>query len=260
MRVAVIGGTGIRFLAREGVEAEVINTPYGQAYVWRTSVEEDEVVFLARHGPDHHLPPHRVNYRANMKALQLLGVERVMAAYAVGSLHAGVPPRSLVALDQLLDFTRGRQSTFFDGGASGLVHTDVTEPFCPALRARLLERAEARGLGMLARGTYVCTEGPRFETAAEVRMFARLGGDVVGMTGVPETPLARELGLHYAAVALSINWGAGIKSSLEVVREGLEEIRAAMLDLFVEVLRSPSLPPCGCQRASFVVKPPQDGT
>lgn len=259
MRVAVIGGTGIRWTARQGVEADAVETPYGEVLVWRTSVEDDEVIFLARHGPDHHLPPHRVNYRANIKALQQLGVERVMAAYAVGSLHAGVPPRSLVALDQLLDFTRGRQSSFYDGGASGVVHTDMTEPFCPALRARLLERAEARGLGVVPRGTYVCTEGPRLETAAEVRLFAQLGGDVVGMTGVPEAVLARELGLHYGAVALSINWGAGIKPMLEIVREGLEEIRGAMLDLFVEVLRSPTLPPCGCQNARMVVRPPQDG-
>ncbi len=258
MRVAVIGGTGIRWMAQQGVEADSVETPYGPVQVWRTCVEDDEVIFLPRHGPDHHLPPHRVNYRANIKALQQLGVKRVMAAYAVGSLHAAVPPRSLVALDQLLDFTRGRQSTFYDGGASGVVHTDMTEPFCPALRARLLERAEARGLGIVPRGTYICTEGPRIETAAEVRMFAQLGGDVVGMTGVPEAPLARELGLHYAAVALAINWGAGIKAALEFVREGLEEVRAAMLDLFVDVLRSPNLPPCGCQNASMVVRPPQD--
>lgn len=256
MRVAIIGGTGIYEMGQGQFEPRIIETPYGQAQVYLGQDEFADLVFLARHGPEHHLPPHRVNYRANIKALQQLEVSRVLAAFAVGSLHTGIPPRSLVALDQYLDFTQGREVTFFEGGTSGVAHVEVTEPYCAGLRQQVLALAAGHGLEIRPRGTYVCTNGPRLETAAEVRMYAQLGGDVVGMTGLPEAPLARELGLHYAGVALSINWGAGLKGPIEIEREGMDQIRAAMLSLFVEALRVPSLEPCGCQTALLVVHPP----
>lgn len=258
MRVAIIGGTGVYAIEGRQFKSHIVDTPFGQAQVYLGQGESEDLVFLTRHGPDHSVPPHRINYRANLKALEQLGVERILATFAVGSLQPTIPPRSLVALDQFIDFTHGRETTFFDGGSSGLAHVDVTEPYCPGLRERVLALAAERGLEIRPKGTYVCVNGPRFETAAEIRMYAQLGGDVAGMTGVPEVSLARELGIHYAAVALSINWAAGLKGPVEIVRSGLDEIRAALLSLFVEALRSPSLGPCNCESAVLMVHPPEE--
>ncbi|RPJ48331.1 MAG: S-methyl-5'-thioadenosine phosphorylase, partial [Chloroflexi bacterium] len=138
------------------------------------------------------------------------GVRHVLATFAVGSLRMTIPPLALVAVDQFLDFTQGRAHTFFAGEHNGFAHTDMTNPLCSGLRAGLLQLAAQRGLNVIPTGVYACTNGPRLETAAEVRMLAQLGGDVVGMTGVPEMPLAREAGLHYAGVAYVINYGAGL--------------------------------------------------
>jgi 5'-methylthioadenosine phosphorylase len=258
MRGAIIGGTGISEMAGTPLRPEVVETPWGQAEVFMGQGNAEDLVFLPRHGPDHHIPPHRINYRANIKALEQLGVKRVLATFAVGSLHLNVPPRSLVALDQFIDFAHGREGTFFDGGRFGLAHTEMTDPYCPGLREQMLAVAAERGLEILPSGTYVCFNGPRFETAAEVRMSAQLGGDVVGMTGVPEVSLARELGLHYAAVALSINWGAGLKGPIEIVTSGLDELRAGLLSVFVEALRAPTLGACGCESAVHVMQPPAE--
>ena len=260
MRVAIIGGTGVYAIEGRQFKSHIVDTPFGQAQVYLGQGESEDLVFLTRHGLDHSVPPHRINYRANLKALEQLGVERILATFAVGSLQPTIPPRSLVALDQFIDFTHGRETTFFDGGSSGLAHVDVTEPYCPGLRERVLALAAERGLEIRPKGTYVCVNGPRFETAAEIRMYAQLGGDVAGMTGVPEVSLARELGIHYAAVALSINWAAGLKGPVEIVRSGLDEIRAALLSLFVEALRSPSLGPCNCESAVLMVHPPEEAS
>jgi len=258
MRVGIIGGTGVYQMQNGQFDPQVITTPYGKAQVYVGQGEWQDLVFLTRHGPEHHIPPHKVNYRANIKALQQLGVERVVAAFAVGSLHAGIPPRSVVLLDQFVDFTQGREGTFFEGGRSGLAHVEVTEPFCAGLRQQILALAPQHNLEIRPQGTYVCTNGPRFETAAEVRMQAQLGGDVVGMTCVPEAPLARELGIHYAGVGLSINWAAGVTESFEIEKEGMDKIRAAMLSLFVEALRVPHLAACQCESALLVVTPPAE--
>ena len=256
MYSAIIGGTG--FDQQLGVELvpEEVETPYGIVPLYRGQGELAELIFLPRHGPEHTVPPHRINYRANLKALALLGVERVLATFAVGSLHTGIAPGSLVLLDQFIDATQGRIGTFFDGGDSGLVHTAMTNPYCPALRSQLLKLASKYKLDLIPEGTYVCTDGPRFESAAEVRMYAQLGGDVVGMTGVPELSLARELGLHYAAVALSINWGAGLEEELEIVK-GLEGTERALLALFRTVLHQSALTvKCNCESSAHIIHPP----
>lgn len=256
MRGAIIGGTGFDRLTHFDLELTDISTPYGNVPLYLGRGEAEDLVFLPRHGPEHTVPPHRINYRANVMALQQLDVERALATFAVGSLHLNVEPGSLVILDQFLDFTTGREATFFDGGDSGLVHTLVTEPYCPALREQLLAHAPAHALDLVPQGTYACTNGPRFETAAEVRMLAHLGGDVVGMTGVPEAPLVRELGIHYAAVALSINWGAGlVEEEVEIVR-GLEVKKKALIALFVDVLHESVLGTCRCEASNLVVHPP----
>ncbi len=257
MRVAVIGGSRVYSLPGEWSEPEIIESRYGKTEVFLGKGDNQDLIFLPRHKHDHSAPPHRINYRANIKALQQLGVERIMATFAVGSINPDIPPRSLVALDQFLDFTSGRATTFFDGGASGLAHTDLTQPYCPALRARLLELAQQRDIDIRPSGTYVCTNGPRFETPAEIRMFTKLDGDVVGMTGVPEAILARELRIHYAAVALSINWAAGLQSSLEIVNDAdMERIKTALLGLFIDVLRTKKLASCSCIHDVMVIHQP----
>jgi 5'-methylthioadenosine phosphorylase len=227
IRLAIIGGTGVydpRIL--NDIREEIVTTPYGDALVRTGTYEGEQVVFLARHGAKHTVPPHLINYRANIWALKLLGVERVIATTAVGSLNKAMKPGDFVLCDQFLDFTKNRQATFFEGGEMGVVHTDFTEPYCPEVRPVLMEAAKAAGITAHDGGTYVCTEGPRFETPAEIRMFATLGGDLVGMTNVPEVVLAREAGLCYSTVSMVTNFGAGI-SPTALTHEEVLEVMAA---------------------------------
>lgn len=210
-RIAIIGGTGVydpEIL--DDVREERVETPYGPVTVNLGRFEGLEVAFLARHGRGHQVPPHRVNYRANIYALALLGVERVIATNAVGSLRERYAPGHFVLPDQFLDFTHGRPATFFEGGEAGVYHVDVTEPYCPQVRRVLHETGRPLGLTVHDGAVYVCTQGPRFETPAEIRMFERLGGDLVGMTSVPEVVLAREAGLCYASVGMVTNYAAGL--------------------------------------------------
>lgn len=212
VRLAVIGGTGVYDPSMlVDVREERRETPYGAALVrlGRFAATGEPVAFLARHGAGHSVPPHQVNYRANLLALKDLGVERVLATAAVGSLTRDVAPGTFVLVDQFLDFTKGRPSTYYENGR-GVAHVDVSDPYCPELRALLGEAAAEMDIPVRAGGTYVCTEGPRFETPAEIRMYAGFGGHVVGMTGVPEVVLARELSLCYATIAMVTNCAAGI--------------------------------------------------
>lgn len=216
-------------------ESRTVTTPYGEVRAEVGVLGEAEVVFLARHGRGHRVPPHRVNYRALVRALGDLGVERVVATAAVGALHEDLTTGTAVIIDQFLDFTRGRPATFHDGGAEGVVHVDVTRPYCPQLGDALERAAGEASMPVRRGGTYVCTEGPRFETAAEVRAFRMLGGDVVGMTGVPEVVLARELGLCYATLATVTNPAAGLvpdpvshEEVLAAQAAGVDRLRAAL--------------------------------
>lgn len=260
MRVAIIGGTGFYGLPGRVFHEQLIETPFGKARVFQGEGEDEDLFFLARHGIRHSVPPHRINYRANIRALEQLGVQRVLATFAVGSLRMSIPPLALVAVDQFLDFTQGRAHTFFDSEQTGFAHTDVTNPLCSGLHAGLLGLAAQRGLNILPSGVYVCTNGPRLETAAEVRMFAQLGGDVVGMTGVPEIPLAREAGLHYAGVAYVINYGAGLeKQKMEFISGGLSELKEHLLKLMLDTLRLPTLTECDCETSRFEMHAPEEG-
>ncbi|MCW3489566.1 S-methyl-5'-thioadenosine phosphorylase [Dethiobacter alkaliphilus] len=239
VELAIIGGTGVydpKLL--EDVQTLEIDTRYGRALLTQGKYQGREVVFLARHGTKHGTPPHNVNYRANIAALVKLGVKRVVATAAVGSLNEKMPPGAMILLGQFLDFTKAREATFFDGGEAGVVHTDFTAPYCPQLNGNLLTAAKQAGLELLQDGVYVCTEGPRFESAAEIRMYQKLGGDLVGMTNVPEVVLAREAGLCYSTVALSTNFGAGISPTvltheevLEVMAENVEKVRRLLMEL-----------------------------
>lgn len=226
-KIGIIGGTGVYNPdILTDVREEILDNIYGQAKVAIGTYLGREVVFLTRHGATHSVPPHLVNYRANIWALKELGVEQVLATAAVGSLNAEMAPGSFVLVDQFLDFTKNRLSTFFDGGELGVTHTDMTNPYCPNLREVLVEAAKPLATKVHQKGTYVCSEGPRFETPAEIKMYKILGGDLVGMTSVPEVVLAREAGLCYATICMVTNFAAGI-SPIELTHEEVLEVMAA---------------------------------
>jgi 5'-methylthioadenosine phosphorylase len=200
------------------------------------------VAFLARHGKGHSVPPHLVNYRANIQALKDLGVKRVIATAAVGSLNEKMAPLDFIMIDQFLDFTKTRKTTFYEGGAKGVLHVDVTDPYCPEIRSFLYNKAHLLGIKAHNGGCYVCTEGPRFETPAEIKMFRLLGGDLVGMTSVPEVVLAREAGLCYATVAMVTNYAAGISPNnlshsevLEVMKQLSSNISSLIMEAIAEL-------------------------
>ncbi len=215
-RIAIIGGSGVydpKLL--ENVREEFASTPYGKVRVKVGEYDGEEVVFLPRHGEGHSVPPHKINYRANIWALYELGVERILSTSAVGSLNEAMKPGDFVILDQLMDFTKTRHYTFYDGEGSPherrfVAHVDFTDPYCPELRKALITSAKELGFRYHPTGTYACMEGPRFETRAEIRALKILGADVVGMTQCPEAILARELEMCYASVAIVTNFAAGI--------------------------------------------------
>lgn len=214
MRIAIIGGSGVYDPGiLINIREEKIETPFGTAVLKVGTYQGEEIGFMNRHGEKHSLPPHKVNYRANIWALKKMGVERVIATAAVGSTNPDFKPGEFVIVNDFLDFTKTRTYTFFEGGEMGVVHTDFTEPYCPELRRLLLQTAAMIGVKAHDGGVYACTEGPRFETPAEIRMIRQLGGDLVGMTNVPEVILAHEVGLCYSLVAMVTNMAAGISST-----------------------------------------------
>lgn len=206
-----------------------MRTPYGEpssALVFG-QFGGAEVVFLARHGQGHVIPPHRVNYRANLWALHAAGVKRIVAVASVGGIRADHVPGALVVPDQLIDYTSGRATTYFDGHDQKVVHVDFTHPYTTSLRQQVLAAGSNCGAALIDGGIYAAVSGPRLETAAEIDRLERDGATMVGMTGMPEAALARELGLEYAAVAVVANYAAGRASSRNEV--SLEQI-AAVLD------------------------------
>jgi 5'-methylthioadenosine phosphorylase len=253
---AIIGGSGVYdpdMLSQ--LEERTVDTPFGSVDVVTGTYKGAEVAFLPRHGGGHSMPPHLINYRANMWSLYELGVERIVSTSAVGSLNEDVPPGSYVVLSNFLDFTKQRPTTFYEGPSSlvpekEVVHIDVTYPYCPQLRSVAYDAGMRCGMRMIDGGTYVCTEGPRFETAAEIRMFSMLGGDVIGMTNVPEVVLARELEMCYSSIAMVTNFAAGISDEKLTHAEVLEimgQNKKNIQHLFKEII--PSIPKsrdCGC--------------
>jgi 5'-methylthioinosine phosphorylase len=193
------------------------------------------LVFLPRHGAAHSIPPHRINYRANLWALKEAGARAVIAVAATGGLGPDCIPGALVVPDQLIDYTWGRASTFFEGEGADLVHVDFTEPYDPGLRADLVAAAGAGGLSVVRGGVYGCTQGPRLETAAEIRRLARDGCTVVGMTGMPEAALARELGLPYACLAVVANYAAGLDPGGTII--SIEDIHRTLERAMVDACR-----------------------
>jgi len=221
--IGIIGGTGLdRLDLLEDRDERVVETPYGapSAPLVHGRVESRSLVFLARHGHDHTLAPHEINYRANLWALREAAVDEIVAVAAVGGIDADPQPGGLAVPDQLIDYTWGRSGTFFEGDGVRVEHIDFTWPYAPAVRQRILDAGRTGGIPMVDGGCYAATQGPRLETAAEIRRLERDGCTLVGMTGMPEAALARELDLPYACCAVVANHAAG-KGDGEI---SLEEI------------------------------------
>lgn len=249
---AIIGGTGVYDPAvLENATTEIIDTAYGQAKVTIGTYNGKSVAFMPRHGAGHSIPPHKINYRANIAALKQLGVTQVFATAAVGSLQLEYKPGSLVLVDSFLDFTHSRPTTFFESG--GVVHVDMTDPYCHRLRSELIHAGERLNIPVHNGGTYVCTEGPRFESTAEVRLYQSFGAAVVGMTSIPEVVLAKEAELCYATLCMVTNYGAGISTTPltheEVVDEMAKNVHKMREIFFETISKLKDTRDCPCQNA-----------
>ncbi len=235
MTTAIIGGTGLTDLVGlEIIHKRKMNTPFGETSspIIHGRYCGQELLFLARHGAGHTIPPHKINYRANLWSLKELHVQQIIAIAAVGSIHPDMHPKDLVIPHQLIDYTYGREHTFFAEGLSEVTHIDFSHPYCESLRQQLSRAAQQLMLPIHTQGTYAATQGPRLETAAEINRLERDGCDIVGMTGMPEAALAKELGLCYASCAVVANYAAGRGSAeislaeiRETLHEGIEKIR-----------------------------------
>ncbi len=223
LKVAIIGGSGVykqSFL--QGEREITVDTKFGPVLVKQGTYNGRDVLFMARHGKRHTVPPHLINYRANIAAFKKLEVDAIIATAAVGTLRRDMPPGSRVIIDQFIDFTKQRPLTFYEGEEGYVVHIDFSEPYCPDIRSAILKAGAKVGQKLIDGGCYICCEGPRFETPAEIGMFKTWGVDLVGMTNVPEVILAREAGLCYATIALPTNFAAGIVSEPLIHEEVLE--------------------------------------
>ncbi|MHA2248725.1 MAG: MTAP family purine nucleoside phosphorylase [Candidatus Kariarchaeaceae archaeon] len=243
--IGIIGGSGFYNFLDESEKVEV-QTPFGQVEFEIGKVNETEVYFIPRHGKQHSILPSRINYRANIHAAFELGMEKIVATNAVGSINQDYKPGMFAIPDQIIDFTHGRESTFFDGGKysivtrsgktlSGVVHTDVSEPFDIKVRNDLLNACKLADEEVIERGTIVVANGPRFETPAEIKAFGILGGDFAGMTSSPEAFLAKELEIPYATLAVITNFAAGLQK--EVTHEEVTILFNQRIDALKNVMR-----------------------
>lgn len=248
-KIAVIGGTGFERLFRDAEHLR-LGTPYGVAPPLSIGqIDGREVVFLPRHGPTHSVPPHRINYRANAYALYEIGVERIIAVNAVGAINRDFKPGDIVIPHDFVDFTKIRPTTYYD--EAPVTHIDVSQPYCPEVRRLLIGTVRRLGLRVWEKAVLVCTEGPRFETPAEIEMFRRLGCDIVGMTGVPEVVLARELEICYATVCFVSNMAAGMQERLTPgeVSKISEQITPKLEQALIETIKALQTTPketCPC--------------
>lgn len=244
-KIAIIGGTGLTSLQNlEIMRREIVMTPYGEPsspLSYGCIQGGTEVVFLARHGHEHNVPPHMVNYRANLFALQNVGVTKVIAVNAVGGIRDDMSPGSLVIPDQIIDYTTKRVNTFFEKNLSHVTHIDFSYPYSTKLRQLILDTAKKAAIEVIKEATYAAAEGPRLETAAEIQRLKRDGCDIVGMTGMPEAALARELEMDYASICVNANWAAGLSNELitmEAIEKNLEGGLEKVRDLLAAVLNT----------------------
>ncbi len=233
--IGIIGGSGVYEITQRADSSTVklVRTDYGDVEVSILDIFAKKVAFIPRHAAGHSIPPHKINYRANIDALKNVGVTKIIATNSVGSMNENMPPGSFVIPDDFLDFSQDRVKTFYE---NKVVHIDVTEPYCPTLRDVLDKSGE-----VIIGGTYVCTEGPRFETPAEIRMFKMLGGDLVGMTGVPEVTLAREREICYNSICIVSNYASGISDmelTIDEVFEMVSDKQADLLELIYNFIRN----------------------
>jgi 5'-methylthioadenosine phosphorylase len=267
--IAIIGGSGLYSLL-ESPNFVILETPFGKTpRIEIGFVKGRKVAFLPRHGMPgsevvkHSVPPSFINYRANSYGLKMLGVSRILSTQAVGSINPNIAPGTFVIIDQFIDQTRFRPTTFFDGkteisvgeikSVRGVVHIDVTRPYCPELRQVLIDSCKEENVKYSESGVYVCTEGPRFETPAEIEAYRRMGADVVGMTNVPECTLSRELAMCYASVAMSTNYAAGTgpkkithEEVSEIFNKNVEKVRKVISRAISKV---PADRGCECPKA-----------
>lgn len=254
--IGIIAGSGLQELGCEDLlETRRIETPYGEpsAQYRLCNIDGKEVVFLPRHGIPHHIPPHRINYRANLWGFREFGVREVISINAVGGIRETLRPGDIVLPDQIIDQTHGRENTYFD--RDEVVHIDFTEPFCNELRELIFCAGERKGIPLVRGGTYVCTNGPRLETKAEIRYFSTVGADIVGMTLMPEASLARELEICFASISVVTNYAAGISGFkltttevVETMRSSIEKIRTLLRE-FLTVKGMGEKGRCLCQEA-----------
>lgn len=240
-KLAIIGGTGLTSLDDLSiVESKNISTPYGEpsSALQIGELAGHEIVFIARHGAEHCIPPHKINYQANIWALNNIGVTDIIAVAAVGGIHDEIPPEKIVIPEQIIDYTYERKHTFFENDLSQVTHIDFTNPYDSALRKKLTQAAERSKIEVFDGGAYGVTQGPRLETAAEIVRMQQDGCDIVGMTGMPEAALANELELNYACCALCVNWAAG-KTEEEismheinsVIEKGMDSVKSILISL-----------------------------
>lgn len=245
IKIAVLGGVG--FDSYRDFESRAVQTPYGKVTAYLTEIRGKKVAVIPRHAGINHIPPHKINYRANIWTVQTLGVERVISINSVGSMH-GHPVGSFIVPDDFIDFTRNRPSTFYDDKT---IHVDVSEPYCPEIRAELRKALEKHGY-TYTEGIYACTEGPRFESRAEIRMMSQFA-DIVGMTGVPEVTLAKELSLCYASLAIVTNQACGMniqKLTADEVLDVVGKARAAISEILSDTIEKlPVTRNCSCKFA-----------
>lgn len=213
MTLAIIGGTGLTQIEDLTIiDQQIVKTPFGEpsAPFLIAELNGKKLIFLARHGNPHRIPPHKINYRANIWGLRQLGATEIIGVAAVGGITSAMVPGHIAIPDQIIDYSYGREHTFFADNLDHVTHIDFTQPYSQALRERILEAANQSDIDVSDGGNYGCTQGPRLETAAEIQRLKRDGCDLVGMTGMPEAALAKELDLAYANISVVANWGAGL--------------------------------------------------
>ena len=240
MTLAIIGGTGLTKIEELTITGqERVKTPFGEPsanYVFG-ELNGQRLIFLARHGNPHRIPPHKINYRANIWGLKHLGASEIIAVAAVGGITDQMAPAHIAIPDQIIDYSYGREHTFFADDLDHVTHIDFTEPYSPQLRQRIIDAARQANIAVSDKGTYGCTQGPRLETVAEIKRMKQDGCDLVGMTGMPEAALAREMDLAYANISVVANWGAGIVAG-EITMAEIEKNLEVGMSKAIALLRA----------------------